>query len=332
MARPSTPPPSWATNAGTRDPSGAITSGRQGTGWVPGESIAARAFNAVLGQFADWIVYAATLLPADGIVGAVAFRVYDAIGGNLVGTVSHSAGDLTVTAEAGLVLIADGAGTPGIYLDDAAGTVRLQSYAADAAVIIRSGWNLNDQDFRVGFGDIVGDGTGYPTYSWDLSPSMGGWMAFDSVATAGVVLYVPHAGGSGDDTANLVNHTGGISHMYARCPLRRSVAISEDGATSRETVKLLTVIFAAEVAATQPTVILYEEIKDGSAVKTAIATCTCPASATRQTVTSGVLTADLDWATYRYFLEWDALAGVVDGAGARGVEQVIVDILTRAGA
>lgn len=84
--------------------------------------------------------------------------------------------------------------------------------------------------------------------------------------------------------------------------------------------------------ATQPTVILYRELKDGSATKTAVATCTCPASATRQTVAAPSITnGDLDWATYRYFLEWDGLAGVIDGAAARGVEQVLVSFRTRAG-
>ena len=327
---PALPPPTWATNSGTRDPSGAIPSGRQGTGWVTGETITAKNFNALLGQTADWLTYLAELFPSNGVVSAVSYRVVDAVGGSDIGQMSHSAGDLVIDAADGISIVGGGSGTPTMYLDDAAGTVRLQSYGADAAVIIRAGWDLNDQSFRVGFGDRVGDGTGYPTYKWDLSPAMGGWMAFDSVATAGVVLYVPHIGGSGDDTASLVNHTGGVAHMYARTPLRQAVRVSEDSATVRETVKLLTVVFAAEVAATQPTVILVRETKDGSATKTAVATVTCPASATRETATSGAVSVDLDWSTYRYFLEWNALAGVADGAAARGVEQVIVDVLTRA--
>lgn len=331
-AKPSTAPFHWATGSPAHRSPNPIPTPRQDEGLQNGDPADPLAFNSLLGNVTDWTVYLGQFSVSTGVEYRAAYQVWDSVGGASLGHLTSVTGDILLAANDGVILQAGGTGTPTIYLDHVNDTVRLQSFGADGAVLLRAGWALNDQSFRVGFGDTAGDGTGYPTYTWDLSPSSGGWFAFDSVATASVVLWVPHAGGSGDDTASLVNHTGGAAQMYARCRMPRPVAVSEDGVIYRETITGMTVVFAAEAAATQPTVTLYRELKDGSATKTAVATCTCPASATRQTTTAPSITnGDLDWATYRYFLEWDSLAGVADGAASRGVEQVLVSVRTRAG-
>lgn len=327
MARPSSTVPTWATNVGRR---GTLTAGLQATGWVAGQPLDPLLINAIEGPLADWVGWLASdVSPSGQALRATSFSVVDAPGGTVLGYLGSSSGDILLSSDDGVILQASGSLTPTIYLDDAAGTVRLQSSGADGAVLIRAGWALNDQSFRVGFGDTAGDGTGYPTYTWDLSPAFGGWSAYATSGTGlAVVGFDPASSTATADYARIWNYSGATSRLFARSALRQSVLISEDGAVARETAFQLQIRFESDAAGAQPTVSLVAKTS-GSA--TIIATCTCGSSTSAQTITSSPFTHDFDWSANRYFLEWDSVSTVADGQGSRIVSRVSLSNLTRAG-
>ena len=326
--KPSTAPFHWATGSASYRSPNPIPTPRQDEGLQNGDPADPLAFNSLLGNVTDWTVYLGQFSVSTGVDYRTALQIWDSVGGASLGYLGSSAGDILLSADDGLILQAAGSLTPTIYLDDAAGTVRLQSNSIDAAVAIRDGWALNDNSFRLGFGDTVGDGTGYPVYTWDHSPSDGcGWAAFDpfGASSTGVGLYILN------DYARLENQTGGVATLQARAQVKPALAVSEDGATARWTVTEVVAVFTAATTA-QPTVKLIRTTRDGANTRTVMATCQPTAVASRQTITDNTITsADLDFATYRYFLEWEE-TGIANTALSRGVEQVLVRVRTRAGA
>lgn len=320
---PSTPPYNWATNANTRDPD-PLSSGRQQTGWVPGETIPGKGFNSLEGNQCDWITYLSQFAGGtQGILDALALNIRnDLPSGTVLGTLDFTGTVFRITAPA------------------AATELRIAATGADPITLTAGNVSLSTAgNFAVGgtlgaFGAYLQDdpttglrygyGVDRPGLVWDLSPNCGGWTAtLDNYTDGGPFIVITVAGAATDGEARLLNKSSVNQEVRGHCPLRRALDNTEVIATYTDTVTALEVIFGA-TNTEQPTVELIRQTRDGTATESVMATCQPTAAMTRQTITDSTIanSGRLEWGTYRYFIRWKSTATINADAASRAVESV----------